>query len=318
MDHVLVELDPELEDSYLGHGGSSSHAVSVPVPIEAKLRNLGVDVLYEVCRVQKLPMADLRKTCLLFDIRRLNVSLGIYDNHFLDHLFELVEQTRDMPDESFNYGVIKLIVALNEQFMVATIGGQERTSLDDTDSRNRVLRVLMRRLGSSKTFGENMIFMLNRAGRTPEDLCMQLLVLKILYLLFTTHGTSEYFYTNDLCVLVDVFLRELIDIDEESESVGSLKHCTSISSPLMYHIASAYLPSSFTSSPHPDTTEGCSVQTPADRPRIGVVYWACQNQGRQPDDQASGRTMSEWRMVCSISDQGTDIGSTHTQPLSNE
>lgn len=56
-------------------------------------------------------------------------------------------------------------------------------------------------------------------GRSPEDLCMQLLVLKILYLLFTTKGTTEYFYTNDLRVLVDVFLRELIDLDEDSESV---------------------------------------------------------------------------------------------------
>ena len=49
---------------------------------------------------------------------------------------------------------------------------------------------------------------------------MQLLVLKILFLLFTTKGTSEYFYTNDLCVLVDVFLRELVDLDEESDSVS--------------------------------------------------------------------------------------------------
>lgn len=57
--------------------------------------------------------------------------------------------------------------------------------------------------------------------RTPEDLCMQLLVLKILYLLFTTKGTTEYFYTNDLCVLVDVFLREIVDLDEDSESVSA-------------------------------------------------------------------------------------------------
>jgi Protein of unknown function (DUF2013) len=49
---------------------------------------------------------------------------------------------------------------------------------------------------------------------------MQLLVLKLLYLLFTNKKTSEYFYTNDLCVLVDVFLRELVDLDEDSESVG--------------------------------------------------------------------------------------------------
>jgi hypothetical protein len=58
--------------------------------------------------------------------------------------------------------------------------------------------------------------------RMAEDLCMQLLVLKILYLLFTTKGTSEYFYTNDLCVLVDVFLRELVDMDEDSESARAV------------------------------------------------------------------------------------------------
>jgi hypothetical protein len=56
-------------------------------------------------------------------------------------------------------------------------------------------------------------------GRTPEDLVMQLLIMKVLYILFNTKGLSEYFYTNDLCVLVDVFLREIVDLDEESESV---------------------------------------------------------------------------------------------------
>lgn len=33
---------------------------------------------------------------------------------------------------------------------------------------NRVISVLMRRLGSSRTFGENLIFMLNRAGKLPR------------------------------------------------------------------------------------------------------------------------------------------------------
>lgn len=51
---------------------------------------------------------------------------------------------------------------------------------------------------------------------------MQLLVLKILYLLFTTKGCTEFFYTNDLCVLVDVFLREILNLDEENESVRCL------------------------------------------------------------------------------------------------
>lgn len=63
-------------------------------------------------------------------------------------------------------------VSLNEQFMVASV---ESLNLPQSapavpkaqlpESQNRVLDVLMRRLGASKTFGENMIFMLNRAGK---------------------------------------------------------------------------------------------------------------------------------------------------------
>ncbi|KAJ7918154.1 hypothetical protein B0H13DRAFT_2438153 [Mycena leptocephala] len=190
--HVLL-----CHDTYFGNAGASSHLAAVPIPIEAKLR---------VCRVQKFSVQDLR----------------IFDDAFIDYMFDLVEQTRQMQDEAFNYSVIKLIVALNEQFMVASLSNDSDATTPPpapSEPKNRVLRVLMTRLGSSKTFGENMIFMLNRAQRTPEDLCMQLLVLKILYLLFTTKGTSEYFYTNDLCVLVDVFLRELADLDDESESL---------------------------------------------------------------------------------------------------
>ena len=48
---------------------------------------------------------------------------------------------------------------------------------------------------------------------------MQLLILKILYLLFTTPGTQEYFFTNDLRVLLDVFIRELVDLPDECEAV---------------------------------------------------------------------------------------------------
>lgn len=59
---------------------------------------------------------------------------------------------------------------------------------------------------------------------TPDSLCVALLILKLLYLLFTTSGTHEYFYTNDLCVLVDVFIRELNDLGDESEGVRFCPH----------------------------------------------------------------------------------------------
>lgn len=105
---------------------------------------------------------------------------------------------------------------------------QQQAESRSPEHANRVLRVLMLRASTSPTFGENLIFMLNRANRTAEDLCMQLLVLKLLYLLFTTKGMAEYFYTNDLCVLVDVFLREIGDIDEENESVGAFNQSYSL------------------------------------------------------------------------------------------
>ncbi|KAF9563841.1 hypothetical protein CPC08DRAFT_705758 [Agrocybe pediades] len=208
MDHILVEIDPDIEDTYIGTtAGRSTNFPAVPIPIEAKLRSLCVKLLYEVCKVQTLSVQDLK----------------IFDDHFLDYLFDLVEQTKYMHDETFNYSVIKLIIALNEQFMVAALGDDVPHSVaakkDAPESRNRVIRVMMRRLGSCGTFGENMIFMLNRTKHTTEDLCVKLLILKILYVLFSTKGMSEFFYTNDLCVLVDVFLRELADLDEENESL---------------------------------------------------------------------------------------------------
>lgn len=67
------------------------------------------------------------------------------------------------------------------------------------------------------TFGENIILLLNRETETS----LQLLILKLLYLLFTTKATHEYFYTNDLRVLLDVIIRNLLDLPNE---LVSLRH----------------------------------------------------------------------------------------------
>jgi len=105
---------------------------------------------------------------------------------------------------------------------------------------------------------------------------MQLLVLKLLYILFTTQGTSEYFYTNDLCVLVDVFLREVLDLDEDSESVRfnlfsparwSADKLTEMS------LASPYLSPCSSPPPHEDPTPFNPVQALADNACVGVPSW---------------------------------------------
>ncbi len=82
---------------------------------------------------------------------------------------------------------------------------------------NRVVKCLSLYGTHYKTFGENLILLLNRETETS----MQLLILKLLYLLFTTKATHEYFYTNDLHVLLDVIIRNLLDLPNE---LMSLRH----------------------------------------------------------------------------------------------
>ncbi|KAK4050321.1 pre-rRNA processing [Microbotryomycetes sp. JL221] len=193
---------------------------------EERVGTAATAVLFEVCRVQKLTSNEL----------------AIFSFEFIAHLFMLVEQTRDAVDETFNYTLIKLIIALNEQFMVSALPppNQQHDDRQDESAQhlpppilptivgkrdkqqrgyNLVLEVLKEKEGQSKTFCENIIFILNRGNNSPDSLCVSLLILKILYLLFTTAGTQEYFYTNDLCVLVDVFIRELNDLGDESEGL---------------------------------------------------------------------------------------------------
>jgi Protein of unknown function (DUF2013) len=82
---------------------------------------------------------------------------------------------------------------------------------------NRVIKLLSLHGSSYMTFGENIILLLNRETETS----LQLLILKLLYLLFTTRATHEYFYTNDLRVLLDVIIRNLLDLPNE---LVSLRH----------------------------------------------------------------------------------------------
>ena len=80
---------------------------------------------------------------------------------------------------------------------------------------NRVIDILSARGSRYKTFGENIILLLNRESETS----LQLLILKLLYLLFTSPPTYEYFYTNDLHVLLDIILRNLLDLPPSSTAL---------------------------------------------------------------------------------------------------
>ncbi len=94
---------------------------------------------------------------------------------------------------------------------------------------NKVIKILSAHGSRYKTFGENLILLLNRESETS----LQLLILKLLYLLFTTPSTYEYFYTNDLHVLLDIILRNLLDLPP---SATPLRHTyLRVLSPLLAH-----------------------------------------------------------------------------------
>ncbi|KAF9421325.1 hypothetical protein BGZ94_008863 [Podila epigama] len=142
---------------------------------------------------------------------------ALVDEQFLHYLLDLVELTREDAYESLNYGTIKLLLTFNEQYMLNMSNRANYTPSGAklTYSGNPLLIVLTERPGASCTFGENLIFMLNRADETA----LQMLILKLLYLLFTSPTLYDFFYTNDLHVLVDVVIRELWNLPEEEEGL---------------------------------------------------------------------------------------------------
>lgn len=106
---------------------------------------------------------------------------------------------------------------MNEQYLVASTNHYNDGRPPVT---NRLLKVLSTHGMTYKTFGCNLILLLNRESETS----LQLLILKVLYLLFGNPSTAEYFYTNDLHVLVDVILRNLIDLPHDSSAANALRH----------------------------------------------------------------------------------------------
>nr|KMM64705.1 hypothetical protein CPAG_01057 [Coccidioides posadasii RMSCC 3488] len=165
---------------------------------EAGLHRLLMDLFYEMSRIQRIKIEDLL----------------LVDDEFIKVLFSIIEEVSNDVDDPYHYPVIKVLLVLNEQFMVSTHDAPaEHPSL--VPPTNKVIKVLSMYGGVYKTFGENIILLLNRENETS----LQLLTLKLLYLLFTTPSTYEYFYTNDLRVLVDILIRNLLDLPEEASAL---------------------------------------------------------------------------------------------------
>lgn len=163
---------------------------------DRRLHRLLLELMYEMARIERLRLDDL--LCV--------------DDDFVIYMFQLIEGLSDDVNDPYHYPIIRVLLVMNEQYMVAATTAAVDTSTPAVPITNRVIKILSLDGPSFRTFGENIILLLNRETETS----LQLLILKLLYLLFTTKGTYEYFYTNDLRVLLDVIIRNLLDLPDES------------------------------------------------------------------------------------------------------
>ncbi|RUS31672.1 hypothetical protein BC938DRAFT_477333 [Jimgerdemannia flammicorona] len=180
-----------------------------------KMQTVAIELMFELCRVSRWGNVDLEgsKGCLAYLpifclIRRVlwrrspldlckivdhrceeeetettGGHTNIISSHFIHHLLLLVESTHYDADESFNYNIIKLLLAFSEQFMMMQAGADHAEQHGEPTMPNRVLDELANNMGNIKTFGQNLIFMLNRAGERGFLLKLdQIIVLRNTYL----------------------------------------------------------------------------------------------------------------------------------------
>lgn len=166
---------------------------------DRRLHRLLLELMYEMARIERLRVDDL--LCV--------------DDDFVIYMFQLIEGLSDDVNDPYHYPIIRVLLVMNEQYMVAATTAAVDASTPAIPITNRVIKILSLHGPSFRTFGENIILLLNRETETS----LQLLILKLLYLLFTTKNTYEYFYTNDLRVLLDVIIRNLLDLPDESMSL---------------------------------------------------------------------------------------------------
>ncbi|KAL8909320.1 MAG: hypothetical protein Q9207_000330 [Kuettlingeria erythrocarpa] len=159
----------------------------------AGLHRMLLELLYEMSRIQRLRRQDLI----------------LIEDDFVQYLFQIIEGLSDDVNDPYHYPVIRVLLILNEQYMVSAHDPTPSQNPNNTTNlTNKVIKTLFTSGSRYKTFGENIILLLNRESETS----LQLLILKLLYLIFTTPSTYEYFYTNDLRVLVDIITRNLLDL----------------------------------------------------------------------------------------------------------
>lgn len=123
---------------------------------------------------------------------------------------ETSNQSDDWADEDnlIAYEEFKLLLLINEQYLMKSYTCSTRNKVFDelmTEDLSESSESIKSKISG---FMNLLLFHLNR----EESQIIKILILKFLYLVFTSSYTSKLYYLNDLKILVDIFVRELNDL----------------------------------------------------------------------------------------------------------
>ncbi|MCJ1307780.1 hypothetical protein MMC25_001428 [Agyrium rufum] len=262
-----------------------------------------LELLYEMSRIQRIKVEDL-----------VHVEVD-----FVTYLLQIIEGLSDDAHDPYHYPVIRVLLVLNEQYMVSAHQPTPTSRTTDT-IQNLVIQILSSHGPGFRTFGENIILLLNRESETS----LQLLILKLLYLLFTTPLTYEYFYTNDLRVLVDVMIRNLLDLPQ---SATSLRHTyLRVLYPLLANTQLRYPETHYKRDElrkvlyligGPDESEGDSAGLIGETGNDGAAHYGLSDAGLRhfgEIDATTKRLVKRCRGVEWLKDPEDEVGPTSRQP----
>lgn len=171
-------------------------------PALNELNDIDAEIVDEMHQISTVLMDLLFQ---IFKFCKCNITaLQLIDDFFV--YFMMSSMRSDVTTDLFNNAQFKLILVLNEQYMMFA---------RKYEIENKIFKYLIN--GTiSKKFTELLLLTFNRS----EDVSIKIMMCKVLYLILTTTEDGiamNFFYLNDLHVFVDVMLRELQDISENEE-----------------------------------------------------------------------------------------------------
>ncbi|SCU81333.1 LAME_0B06568g1_1 [Lachancea meyersii CBS 8951] len=161
------------------------------------------DIIHNLQQVSTILMDILFQ---VFKYSKCDISnITLVDDFFVYYLMSTIQA--ETTDDNFNNAKFKLLLALNEQYMIFSY---------QYELENRVYNYLADH-SVSKNFVELLLLKFNRATNRS----LQIMLCKMIYLILTVDKNSaeDFFYQNDLHVIVDVLIRELTNIPEDEELI---------------------------------------------------------------------------------------------------